>query len=48
MDTIVWAHLSDFHFKADRDYGRDEVLLALLDDLRRFSEPCEIMTGMSR
>lgn len=28
-DTITWARLSDFHFKADSDYGRDEVLTAL-------------------
>lgn len=35
--TISWAHLSDFHFKADSDYGRDAVLEALLDDLRLFA-----------
>ena len=48
-DSIAWAHLSDFHFRADKgagaagrevagkDYGRDEVLGALLEDLRVLS-----------
>ncbi len=24
-NTVAWAHVSDFHFKANQDYGHDEV-----------------------
>jgi formylglycine-generating enzyme required for sulfatase activity/predicted phosphodiesterase len=44
-DSIAWAHLSDFHFRADKDYGRDEVLGALLEDLRVFSGKAKAERG---
>jgi formylglycine-generating enzyme required for sulfatase activity/predicted phosphodiesterase len=44
-DTIAWAHLSDFHFKAGQDYGRDEVLTALIEDLEMFAGKREAARG---
>ena len=35
--AVAWAHLSDFHFEAGQDDGRDEVMAALLDDLAMFA-----------
>lgn len=37
-DQVSWIHLSDFHFTAGTDHGRDEVLGALLDDLAGLRE----------
>lgn len=37
LDTISWVHLSDFHLRAGAEYGRDEVLTALIADLKIFS-----------
>lgn len=36
-DSICWVHLSDFHFTTGKDYGRDEVLQALVADLEMFA-----------
>ena len=44
-DGVAWAHLSDFHFKVGQDYGRDEVLQALLRDLEMFAGKREPARG---
>jgi len=37
MSTITWLHLSDLHFRAEKQHTWDEdvVLRALLDDVRK-------------
>ena len=47
-DSITWVHLSDFHFHAGPDYGRDEVLHALLEDLRMWVGKAEPARGAER
>ncbi len=45
-NTVAWAHVSDFHFKAKTDYGRDEVMQALLRDLAMVSGQREAKHGV--
>ena len=47
-ETVSWVHLSDFHFKADLDHGRDEVFKALLDDIAMFTGRKEPKRGAER
>jgi len=43
--TVAWAPLSDFHFRGGQDYGRDEVLTALVEDLEMFAGKREAARG---